>query len=271
MKIGFLGAGNMAGAIIQGLTKSGFMQGTELMIARRDAAQRAKLAKAYGVLEAEDNLHLVRECDVIVLAVKPFLLMPVIDEIKPYIKEKHVISIVAGWPFASLKQAFAPSEPPLLRVSINTPVMVGEGASVFCEETTFSPDMLNWAKGFFGALGTVRILPERLFDAVVAASGSAVAYVYAFIEAMGDGAVRLGLPRDTAYELAAQAMVGAGKMVLETKAHPGALKDAVCSPAGSTIEAMYELEKRGFRGAVMAAMDACAEKLKKMGPPDPKK
>lgn len=270
MKIGFLGAGNMAGAIIQGLLKSGFMKGADIMIARRDAAQRARLAQAFGVLEAEDNLHLLRSCDVIVLAVKPFLLKPVIDEIKPHIKDKHVISIVAGWSFASLNQAFAPAEPPLLRVSINTPVMVGEGATVICEETTFSKDMLEWTLGFFGALGTARVLPERIFDAVTAVSGSAVAYVYAFIEAMGDGAVRLGMPRETAYELAAQAMVGAGKMVLETKTHPGALKDAVCSPAGSTIEAMYELEKRGFRGAVMAAMDACAEKLKKMGPPEQK-
>ena len=200
----------------------------------------------------------------IVLAVKPYFLRQVIQEIKPQIGDKQVISIVAGWSFASLKEAFAAENPPILRVSVNTPVLVGEGATVFCEETTFTSNMLSWAKEMFMALGTVRTLPERLLDAVVAVSGSGVAYVYTFIEAMGDGAVRLGLPRDVAYEMAAQTMIGAGKMVLETGSHPGALKDAVCSPAGCTIEAIYELEKSWFRGIVMAAMDACVEKLKKM-------
>ena len=264
MKIGFLGAGNMAGAILQGLLEKGFTQGANIMISRRDPAKRVELAKNYGVLAADSNTHLVKECDIIVLAVKPIFIKQVIDEIKPYIEDKPVISIAAGWTFAALKEAFAPYMPPLLRVSVNTPVLVGEGSTILCEETTFPEEVLSWAKEMFSALGTVRILPERLFDAVVAVSGSGVAYVYTFIEALGDGAVRLGLPRDAAYELAAQTMIGAGKMVLETKAHPGALKDAVCSPAGSTIEAIYELEKNGFRGIVMAAMDACAEKLKKM-------
>lgn len=264
MKIGFLGAGNMAGAILQGLIKNGFAQGTDIVISRRDPVKRAELAKSHGVLAAEDNFHLVKACDVVVLAVKPYFLKQVIDEIKPHIGDKPVISIAAGWTFSALADAFSPFTPPILRVSVNTPVLVGEGSTVFCEETTFAEDTLSWAKGMFEALGTVRTLPERLFDAVVAVSGSGVAYVYTFIEALGDGAVRLGLPRDVAYELAAQTMIGAGKMALETKAHPGALKDAVCSPAGSTIEAIYEFEKNGFRGIVMAAMDACAEKLKKM-------
>lgn len=264
MKIGFLGAGNMAGAILKGLLDKGFVKGQDVMISRRDPVQRAKLAEAFGVLAAQDNVHLVQSCDAVILAVKPFFLRQVIEEIKPHIGDKQVISIVAGWSFASLKEAFAPYEPPILRVSVNTPVLVGEGATVFCEETTFAPDMLAWAKEMFLALGTVRTLPEKLLDAVVAVSGSGVAYVYTFIEALADGAVRLGLPRDTAYEMAAQTMIGAGRMVLETGTHPGALKDAVCSPAGSTIEAIYELEKNGFRGIVMSAMDAVAEKLKKM-------
>ena len=264
MKIGFLGAGNMAGAILQGLLKNGFVKGIDVMISRRDPIQRAKLAEDFGVIAAQDNIHLVQSCDVIVLAVKPYFLRDVIQEIKPHIGDKQVVSIAAGWSFSALKEAFAPSHPPILRVSVNTPVLVGEGSTIFCEETTFTPEMLTWAKEMFEALGTVRTLPERLLDAVVAVSGSGVAYVYTFIEALGDGAVRLGLPRDAAYELAAQTMIGAGKMVLVTGAHPGALKDAVCSPAGSTIEAIYELEKNGFRGIVIAAMDACAEKLKKM-------
>lgn len=264
MKIGFLGAGNMAGAILKGLLKKGFAKGHDVMISRRDPIARAKLAEALGVMPAENNIDLVKCCDVIVLAVKPYFLLQVIEEIRPYIADKQVISIAAGWTFAKLADAFAPATPQILRVSVNTPVLVGEGATIFCEETTFSQDSLNWARKMFMSLGTVRTLPERLFDAVVAVSGSGVAYVYTFIEALADGAVRLGLPRDVAYEMAAQTMIGAGKMVLETGTHPGALKDAVCSPAGSTIEAIYELEKNGFRGTVMAAMDACAQKLQKM-------
>ncbi len=264
MKIGFLGAGNMAGAILKGLLEKGFVKGSDVMISRRDPIQRAKLAEDFGVLAAEDNIHLVKSCDVLVLAVKPYFLHDVIQEIKPHIGDKPVISIAAGWSFAALKEAYAPYHPPILRVSVNTPVLVGEGSTVLCEETTFTSEMLHWARDLFLALGTVRTLPERFLDAVVAVSGSGVAYVYTFIEALGDGAVRLGLPRDVAYEMAAQTMIGAGKMVLATGTHPGALKDAVCSPAGSTIEAIYELEKNGFRGIVMAAMDACAVKLKKM-------
>jgi pyrroline-5-carboxylate reductase len=264
MKIGFLGAGNMAGAILKGLLQKEFIKGRDVMISRRDPIALAKLAETLGVQPAENNVELAKRCDAVVLAVKPYFLHKVIEEIKPYIGDKLVISIAAGWSFASLTDAFAPYTPRILRVSVNTPVLVGEGVTVLCEETTFDQDSLNWAMEMFKALGTVRTLPERLLDAVVAASGSGVAYVYMFIEALADGAVRLGLNRDVAYEIAAQTMVGAGKMVLETGTHPGALKDAVCSPAGSTIEAVYALEKNGFRSAVMAAMDACAEKLKKM-------
>ncbi len=264
MKIGFIGAGNMAGAILQGLLKSSFVDGNDVMISRRDPVQRADIAKKFGVQAADNNIHLVLSCDTIILAVKPYFLRDVINEIKPYIQDKKVISIAAGWSFQALQDTFMPYTPPILRVSVNTPVLVGEGSTVFCEETTFSSDSLTWAKTMFQAIGTVRTLPEKMLDAVVAISGSGVAYVYMFIEALGDGAVRLGLPRDVAYEMAAQTMIGAGKMVLETHAHPGTLKDAVCSPGGSTIEAVYAFEKNGFRGTVMEAMDACAEKLKKM-------
>jgi pyrroline-5-carboxylate reductase len=264
MKIGFIGAGNMAGAIIQGLLSKGYLPGSDIMISRRDKCEQARIAKAFGVKEAESNIELVQSCDVVILAVKPFVLFEIIQEIRHHIQKKPVISIAAGKSFAALSEAFAPEDPPILRVSVNTPLLVGEGATVFCEETSFNKETLEWARQLFLALGSVKTLPERMLDAVVAVSGSGVAYVYAFIEAMGDGAVRLGLPRAVAYEMAAQTMIGAGKMVLATGSHPGVLKDAVCSPAGSTIEAIYQLEKDGFRGSVMSAMDACAEKLKKM-------
>ena len=151
----------------------------------------------------------------------------------------------------------------LLRVMPNTPALVGEGYTAFCEETTFNGPSLKWAKGLFSCLGMVQSFPENLFDAVVATTSSSPAYVYMFIEAMADGAVKLGLPRKVAIQAAAQAVLGSAKMVLCSGEHPAQLKDNVCSPAGTTIEAVGVLEKSGFRGIIMNAMDACAQKNRK--------
>ena len=145
----------------------------------------------------------------------------------------------------------------------NTPALVGEGYTAFCEETTFNGPSLKWAKGLFSCLGMVQSFPESLFDAVVATTSSSPAYVYMFIEAMADGAVKLGLPRKVAIQAAAQAVLGSAKMVLCSGEHPAQLKDNVCSPAGTTIEAVGVLEKSGFRGIIMNAMDACAQKNRK--------
>ena len=149
----------------------------------------------------------------------------------------------------------------------NTPALVGAGFTALCDENSFSKASLGWAKELFSTLGVVQVLPERLFDAVVAVSGSSPAYVYMFIEAMADGAVRLGMPRKMAIQAAAQAVLGSAKMVLTTGEHPAALKDNVCSPGGTTIEAVQSLEKNGFRSAVLEAMDACARKNRKMSAP----
>ena len=146
----------------------------------------------------------------------------------------------------------------------NTPALVGEGMTAICDDTTFSQEDFDFAKGIFDAVGKTKVLPERLFDGVVAVSGSSPAYVYMMIEAMADAGVREGLPRSYAYEMAAQSVLGSALMVLSSGTHPAALKDAVCSPAGTTIEAVAALEKNGFRNAVMEAMKACAEKSREM-------
>ena len=146
----------------------------------------------------------------------------------------------------------------------NTPALVGAGYTALCTETTLSQAELNWAQKLFSTLGKVQLLPERLFDAVIAVSGSSPAYVFMFIESMADAAVRLGMTRPAAIEAAAMAVFGSAKMVLDTHQHPAVLKDQVCSPAGTTIEAVQALEKAGFRGAVMDAMAACAEKSQAM-------
>jgi pyrroline-5-carboxylate reductase len=144
----------------------------------------------------------------------------------------------------------------------NTPLMVGEGMSVFETPTNLNDDEQSFISGIFSALGKVEYAPQKLMDAVTAVSGSGPAYVYIFIEALADAGVLCGLPRSTAMTLAAQTILGASKMVLDTKAHPGVLKDAVCSPGGTTIEAVKSLEQSGFRGAVIDAVEKCAQKSK---------
>ena len=141
----------------------------------------------------------------------------------------------------------------------NTPALVGEGLLALCEETTLAPNDFRWAQELFGTLGVVQIVPERLMDAVIAVSGSSPAYVFMFIDAMADAAVKLGMPRKMAIQSAAQAVMGAAKMVLETGLHPAELKDQVCSPGGTTIEAVQVLEEEGMKSAVIKAMCACAE------------
>ena len=175
-----------------------------------------------------------------------------------------MISIAAGWTVDMLADALEDTGATYLRVMPNTPAMVGEGMTALCDDSTFSKDDFAFAKGIFDAVGRTVILPERLFDGVIAISGSSPAYVFMMIEAMADAGVREGLPRACAYEMASQAVLGSALMVLSSGTHPASLKDAVCSPGGTTIEAVEELERKGFRGAIMDAMKACADKSREM-------
>lgn len=265
MRLGFIGAGNMAGAILKGAVSHGFITVENVSIHDTMPTQMERIQAQYPVIAEKDNPSLVKACDMIILAVKPIYLKGVLEEIKPFVKGKCVISIAAGWSFAMLTNILnAGSGAHVLRVMPNTPAMVGEGFTALCEETTLTSDELDTAKALFQTLGKVSVLPERLFNAVVSVSGSSPAYVYMMIEAMADGAVQLGMPRQTAIEAAAQAVLGSAKMVLETGEHPAKLKDAVCSPGGTTIDAVYALEKGGFRAAILDAMNACADKCKQM-------
>lgn len=200
----------------------------------------------------------------IILAVKPYVLQEVLDTIKPALSGKALISIAAGWTVAMLREALQGTGATFLRVMPNTPAMVSEGMTAMCEDTTFSENDFAFAKNLFEAVGRTVVLPERLFDGVIAISGSSPAYVYMMIEAMADAGVREGLTRPCAYEMAAQAVLGSALMVLQSGDHPGALKDAVCSPGGTTIEAVEELERKGFRAAIMDAMRVCADRSREM-------
>ncbi len=265
-KLGFIGVGNMGRAILDGVIGSGFLRPEEIAVFDVDQGKTDELRARYGELTAaQTDRELVETCACVLLAVKPQYLAGVLPAIRPCASGKSVISIAAGWTFAMLTDILdAESGARVLRVMPNTPALVGAGYTALCEETTLTPDMFAWAKALFGTLGVAEVLPERLFDAVIAVSGSSPAYAYLFIEAMADAAVELGMPRDTAYRAAAQAVLGSAKMVLETGEHPGRLKDNVCSPGGTTIAAVRTLEERGFRGAVIDAMIACADKSKAM-------
>jgi len=265
MKIGFIGAGNMATAILGGMITTGFLPPQEIAIFDISAQQTEKLQKQYGVHTAKSQDELISECEFIVLAVKPVYMKDVLKKAKPYAKGKKFISIAAGWTVSMLQSALNEPSANILRTMPNTPLMVGEGFTALCEDTSFSADDISWVKSLFASLGSAAVLPERLFDAIVAVSGSSPAYVFIFTEALIDAGIKLGLPREIAIKACEQTILGAAKMLLETREHPAKLKDMVCSPGGTTIEAIASLEKDGFRHAIIDAASACAAKSKALG------
>lgn len=265
MKIGFIGAGSMGGAILKGALSKQYIRSEDVYVYDVSEAVCNEWSQNYHVGIAHNNAELAKQCDWIILAVKPIFLGKVMDEIAPFLTcEKKLISIAAGWSIEQLTNKIGESGAKLLRVMPNTPALVGEGVLALCEETTLEAEDFIWAQKLFATLGVVQIVPERLIDAVIAVSGSSPAYVFMFIEAMADAAVKLGMPRQLAIQLAAQAVLGSAKMVLETGNHPAVLKDQVCSPGGTTIEAVQALEEGGMRAAVIKAMNACAEKSQQL-------
>lgn len=265
LKLGFIGAGNMGSAILRGLIAAEYLTADDMAICDLNTRRLEELSDQYpGLTCTESDTELAEMCDMIVLAVKPHFMAEVIEHIRDELNGKAVISIAAGWTVEQLTDALEGSGATCLRVMPNTPAMVGEGMTAMCEDTTFSEEDFDFAKGIFDSVGRTVVLPERLFDGVIAISGSSPAYVYMMIEAMADAGVKEGLYRNTAYELAAQAVLGSALMVLQSGTHPAALKDAVCSPGGTTIEAVEELERKGFRAAIMDAMKVCAQKSRDM-------
>ena len=265
MKLGFIGVGNMGGAILGGVVRSGFLPPQDLLVYDVSASACEAAREQYGVAVATSVGALVDACDVTMLCVKPVYLEGVLREARPHATGKNFISIAAGWTYAMLTGILdAASGAKVLRVMPNTPALVGEGFTALCQETGVDADTFAWAERLFATLGKGQAFPEAMFDAVVAVTGSSPAYVFMLIEAMADGAVAQGMSRAIALRAAAQAVYGSAKMVLDTGEHPARLKDAVCSPAGTTIDAVEALEKDGFRYAVLDAMRVCAEKSRSM-------
>ena len=265
LKLGFIGAGNMGSAILRGLIAAKYILADDMAVCDLSAKKLELLSDEMpGLTCTESDQELVEMCDMIILAVKPQYMAETIEHVYEELNGKAVVSIAAGWTVNQLAAALEGSGAAYLRVMPNTPAMVGEGMTAICEDTTFDQDDFEFAKGIFEAVGRTVILPEKLFDGVIAISGSSPAYVFMMIEAMADAGVKEGLPRTCAYEMAAQTLLGSALMVLQSDSHPATLKDAVCSPAGTTIEAVEELERKGFRAAIMDAMKVCAEKSRSM-------
>ncbi|MBB6216557.1 pyrroline-5-carboxylate reductase [Anaerosolibacter carboniphilus] len=264
-KIGFIGAGNMTYAIVSGLVNSYPDDKQNIYVSSRTVEKAEIFCKEFDVSLAVNNRDLVKNCEIIVLAVKPVKYEEVLNEIKDIVTSKHVIvSLAAGIEIKYIEQFF--DEPTkIVRTMPNTPVLVGAGMTAVTKNDHLSQEDLEAVLNLFESIGRVDVIDESLMDSIPAISGSSPAYVYIFIEALADGGVLQGLSREKAYKYAAQAVLGAAKMVLEKEKHPGELKDMVCSPAGATIEAVYSLEKSNFRGAVIRAMNACTEKVKQMG------
>ncbi len=262
MKLGFIGAGNMGSAILKGILKEGRLSAQDIAITDKNLSACQAFAEQ-GVTVMPDNHALASACDCVLLAIKPVYTAQVLQEIQQALEGKFVISIVAGWTFEML-QAALPASARFVRVMPNTPLAVGEGMSLLCSRSNCSAEEFEFAQSLFAAAGKVAQVEEHVFVAATSINGCGPAFVYQFIEALADGGVRYGVPRALAYELAAQTLIGASKMVLETGEHPGKLKDAVCSPGGTTIEGVYALEKGGMRAAVMDALAATIEKTQRL-------
>ena len=265
MKIGFIGCGNMATAILKGILKSGEVAAADIIASAKSDKTREKIEKELGIKKADTNAQVVEFADVVFLAVKPQFLEGVLDEFKASVKEDHIfISIAPG----KTLQWFADKlgeKTKVIRTMPNTPAMIGEGMTgVSVKQGELSGEEMDEIKKLFDACGKTEFIEERLMDAVVCASGSSPAFVYQFIEALADSAVRYGMPRKQAYVFAAQAVKGAAAMVLETGEHPGVLKDQVCSPAGTTIEGVAALEEYGLRNAVLKASEAVYNRCTKI-------
>ena len=264
MKIGFIGLGNMARAIIGGMLQEGIVPREDILGSAKTKETLETVQKEFGIEVRSSNEEVAAEAQVLVLAVKPQFLEDVIIQIRDVVKQDTlIISIAAGKTLSWLEKAFG-RRMKLVRCMPNTPALVGAGCTGVCVNAAVAQEEVQYSLRLMESFGRASLVEERLMDAVGAVSGSSPAYVFMFLEAMADAAVAAGMPRTQAYEFAAQAVYGSAKLALETGRHPGELKDMVCSPGGTTIEGVRVLEENGFRGTVMDALLATVEKSRKL-------
>lgn len=265
-RIGFLGAGRMATALARAWTRRGRIAVADTLASDPLPAARDAFTHDTGCGATADNRVVARHADLLILAVKPQTMAAVLAEVREMVRERRplVVSIAAGVTLAQLADALG-KQTRLVRVMPNTPCLVDASASGFTPGEHATPDDAALVQALLDDVGRAFRVSESLLDAVTGLSGSGPAFVYLMIEALSDGGVRVGLPRDVATALAAQTVLGAAKMVLETGQHPGALKDMVASPGGTTIAGLHELERAGVRGALMNAVEAATRRAAELG------
>lgn len=261
-----LGPGRMGGALLRGWLAAGVVEAAGVRIWGRTRATLEAVSRETGVHAAQSTRDAVAGADVVLLAVKPPAIVPTLAAVAGALPPHAlIVSVAAGVPLSALEGADGVGARPVVRVMPNTPALVGAGASAFCRGRHAGDEHAALVTRLFGAVGVVVEVTEAQIDAVIGVSGSGVAYFYLFIEALTDGGVRAGLPRDVARRLAAQTALGAARMVLETGEHPAVLKDAVTTPGGTTIAALDALERRAVRGALIEAVLAARDRAREMG------
>jgi pyrroline-5-carboxylate reductase len=265
VRFAFIGGGNMAEALIKGLLSGLGVTPQQIMATDVVPERRAYMQTTYGIMASADNKHAVQESSVVLLAVKPQIMPMVLEEIAPVVNsEKLVISIAAGITLQTLQRALGDSRR-VVRVMPNTPALVLAGAAGISPGKAATAQDVALVEQIFNAVGRAMVVSDDMMDVVTGLSGSGPAFIFALIEGLSDGGVLMGLSRQTATLLAAQTVLGAAKMVLETGKHPGELKDMVTSPAGTTIAGMQALESGGLRGLMMEAVRRATERSEALG------
>jgi pyrroline-5-carboxylate reductase len=261
--IGFIGGGNMAGAIVKGLVGGNIYSENEIIVSVLRSESLERIKTELGVDATLVNSEVAEKSKIVILAVKPHFIVKVLEEISPVLTEDHlVISIAAGITLDQMKSYTGKAK--LFRAMPNTPAAVNAAMTSICSDLPQNDPVAKIVYDIFSAIGRVEFITEAQIHAAIAVHGSSPAYAFMMMEAMGDAGVLLGLPRDQAYRMAAQSLYGAALMMLESGKHPGALKDQVTSPGGTTIVAVASLEEQGFRNAVIDSMRKCADKSKEM-------
>jgi pyrroline-5-carboxylate reductase len=263
-RVGFVGGGNMGEALVRGLTKTGLVRRGHLLMADVRADRLEDLKRLYGIVVIPDNVTLVRQADVVILAVKPQVLGAVLDEIAPASSGKLLISVAAGVSTSQIRRHLPP-DARMIRVMPNTPALVLEGATAIALAAGLEDGDLDMARQIFEAVGRVVILEEEMMDAVTGLSGSGPAYIALVVEALADGGVRVGLDRKTAMTLATQTVLGSARLLIDTGMHPGQLKDMVSSPGGTTITGIHTLETGGLRRTLIDAVERATQRSRELG------
>lgn len=261
---GFIGCGNMGKAILKGLIDSGQASKNRIIVSTKRQSTQDSIHDLYGVTVTGNNREVAEKSDILFFAVKPYAYEEVMNEVQSALKKDTLIIGMAAGVTLEKMGKFLGDNHKLVKIMPNTPVAVAEGVIAMSYSRNLSQEDIDMISSLLSVMGKVSVIDEKNMDVITGIAGSSPAYVYIFIEAMADAAVKNGLPRKEAYDIAAQAVLGAAKMVLETGVHPGILKDMVTSPGGTTIEAVAALEEKGFRHAVISAVDACVEKSRKM-------